>query len=123
MRTKPEVLKRLEAYKGIELIYHDWGYIVWQVSTGENVEEILIEVAQKGQGAGHQLWREACARLKEQGLPYHSVFAYHLKSRPLPDHFYTSLGFSRHEIPDLYKGDIAVLRVCPFTKLCEKLHV
>lgn len=123
MRTLEQVQKRLESYRGISLIYHDWGYIAWQVSTGENVEEIIIEVDKKGKGGGKQLWREVCWTLKAQGLPYHSVFAYHLKSRPAPDAFYTSLGFSRHEIPDLYRDDVAVLRVLPFATLCKKLGV
>lgn len=123
MRTFEQVQERLALYKGVECIYHDWGYIAWQVSSGENVEEILFEVAEKGNGHGILLWKELCQKLIATGLPYHSVFLFHLASRPEPDRFYSRLGFSRHEIPDLYRDDVAVLRVMPFATLRARLGV
>lgn len=123
MRTRLEVTARLRQYTGARVIYHDWGYIAWQVSTGENVEEILFEVGEKNKGRGKQLWRELCQQLVAEGLPYHSVFMYHLKANEAADHFYNSLGFARYEIPDLYRGDVAVLRVLPFITLRARIGV
>lgn len=117
MRTKQKLIERLSTYTGAKYIYTDKGYIVWQESTGENVELLFIESSEKGKGYGKFLVGEMCKQIK----PYHSVFVIRLASNEEAGNFYKGLGFKETLVKGLYQGDDAVIGVIPYETLCQNL--
>lgn len=113
MRTLDELKERISRYRGAEFIYRDYGYIVWQCSTGENYELLFIEVKEKRKGFGRRLIREMAERIN----PYHSVFVVRLASNREAGEFYRAIGFKETLIKGLYKGGDAVIGVIPYSKL------
>lgn len=119
MRSREEFEERLKAYSGAESIYiDDYGYIAWQMSTGENVELLFIEVSKPGNGHATLLVREMCKRIK----PFNSVFVFRLASNDAAGHFYRRLGFREYAVDDLYKVP-AILGVVSYEKLCRNLSI
>lgn len=116
MRTEEELKQRMKEYKGAEYLYTDYGYIAWQMSTGENVEIIFIEASEKRKGYATQLLREFVKRVK----PYNSIFVFRLASNEEAGNFYRKLGFEEILIKGLYKVD-AVLGVVNYEMLCQNL--
>ena len=116
MKTLEELQPRFSLYKGLEYIYHDYGYIAWQMSTGENVELVFIEVKEPGKGYGTRLVKEMVDRIK----PFNSVFVFRLASNKPAGRFYRKLGFSDSLVKGLYTTD-AVLGVVNYKKLCDYL--
>lgn len=94
-------------------MYFDYGFIAWQVGTGENVEILFIEVKEPRKGYGTRLLK----RMKDQINPYHSVYVFRRELNTDAGEFYRSLGFTETTIKNLYKGEDAVLGVIPFEKL------
>jgi ribosomal protein S18 acetylase RimI-like enzyme len=119
MRTKEELIERMKEYKGAQYIYRDGGYIAWQMSTGDNIEIIFIEVSEKGRGYASTLLSEMCTLIK----PYHSVFVFRLKSNESAGHFYRKMGFTEYDVPGLYRGEDAVLGVITYDNLCRSLLI
>jgi ribosomal protein S18 acetylase RimI-like enzyme len=119
MRTEEQLKERMKDYVGAKYIYREYGYVAWQVSTGENIEIIFIEVNEKGRGYATKLITEMCTLIK----PYHSVFVFRLKSNETAGHFYRKLGFTETVIPGLYAGDDAVLGVVKYDDLCRNLSI
>lgn len=117
MRTKEQLTTRMAGYTGAQYIYHDYGYIAWQMSTGENIEIIFIEVKEKGRGYASKLVKEMCAHIK----PYHSVFVFRLRSNETAGYFYRKIGFHETVIPGLYASEDAVLGVVSYKELCQSL--
>lgn len=115
MRTRKEFLKRIEGYKGIEYIYTKNGYIAWQLSTGENIEIMFIEVREIRKGHGQELMRKMVAKVK----PFHSIFVFRLASNEIAGNFYRKLGFKETIIKDLYRGQDAVLSVIPYEDIWQ----
>lgn len=113
MRSKEALDERLSVYTGAETYYDETGYIVWQYSTGENVEILFIEVAEQRKGYGTQLIREMAQRIK----PYHSVFVVRRAVNEAAGEFYRSIGFREVTIPGLYKNEDAVLGVISYEEL------
>ena len=118
MRTIKEVENRLRQYDGVHFLYNEKGYIAWQVSTGENVELLFIEVSERRKGYATDLVREMCKRIK----PYTSVFVFRLASNESAGHFYRHLGFVETPVSGLYKVD-AVLGVINYEQLCRNLSI
>lgn len=118
MRSRKEFIKRVEKYKSAEWIYTDKGCIAWQLSTGENVELLFIEVKKPGQGHATELVREMCKRIK----PFNSVFVVRLASNKKAGGFYRKLGFKEHPIWGLYTCK-AVLGTISYKKLCHYLSL
>lgn len=117
MRTRQELIERMKDYKGAEYVYTDHGYIAWQVSTGENVEIIFIEVKEKRKGYATQLMKEFARTVK----PYNSVFVFRLASNESAGYFYRSVGFNEIPVKGLYKDQDAVLGVVKHDILWESL--
>lgn len=120
MRTKEQLLAKLYAHiGGCSYIYHDWGYVAWKCSTGDNVEIAFIEVKEKGKGHATQLLREMVSEIQ----PFHSVFVFRLASNESAGHFYRKIGFQETPIVGLYQGGDAVLGVVTFKQLCQNLLI
>ena len=96
----------------------DFGYIVWQESTGNNVELLFIEVQEPGRGYATELVRQMCKHIK----PFNSVFVFRLASNERAGHFYRKLGFKEQLVQELYKED-AVLGVISYEELCQNLSI
>ena len=116
MRTYREIIERLEDYEGAYLIHNDIGLIAWQVSTGENVELLFIEVAEQRKGYGTELVKRMCEKIN----PYNSVFVFTRSANEQAVAFYKSLGFDGTYIDGLYKEG-AILFVANYEKLCQTL--
>lgn len=119
MRTFEELEARASQYDGVHYHYSDKGYIAWQISTGENVEILFIEVSERRKGHATQLVREMCRRIK----PFNSVFVFRLASNETAGHFYRHVGFEETLIKGLYKGQDAVLGVANYETLCRNLSI
>lgn len=117
MRTAEELNKRISQYRGAECIYTENGYIVWQMSTGENCEILFIEVREPRKGYGKELVRAMCKVIK----PFNSVFVFRLASNEVAGHFYRSIGFKETPVDGLYKNLQAVLGVVTYDELCNSL--
>lgn len=113
MRTKAELLERMKHYQGARFIYEEYGYIVWQMSTGENIEILFIDVKEPRKGYGTKLIKQ----MKHLIKPYHSVFVFRRANNGSAGEFYRKLGFEEQVVKNLYKGEDAVLGVIPFEKL------
>ena len=107
----------MKDYVGAEYIYTNFGYIAWQVSTGENVEIIFIEVKERRKGYATILMKQFVQKVR----PFNSVFVFRLASNESAGHFYRSLGFVETTISGLYKGTDAVLGVINYDTLCRNL--
>lgn len=118
MRSHRKILERLKPYGGARLIYTANGYVAWQVSTGENVELLFIEVKTPGQGHATELVRMMCRQIK----PFNSVFVFRRAANETAGHFYRKLGFEETLIKGLYKED-AVLGVVSYETLCQNLSI
>lgn len=119
MRSHHELKERLKQYDGVHLCYReDYGYIAWQMSTGENVELVFIEVKEPGKGHATELVKEMCRQIK----PFNSVFVFRLESNERAGHFYRKLGFKETVIHGLYKVP-AVLGVVSYEELCRNLSI
>lgn len=113
MRSKEALDERLKQYQGAKLLWRDYGYIVWQYSTGENVEILFIEVSEPRHGYGTRLIKEMCKHIK----PYNSVFVVRRAQNEAAGEFYRSLGFKETTISGLYKDEDAVLGVITYEEL------
>lgn len=124
MRTLKEINERIATYKGAKLMYYEGiGYIAWQVTTGENVEILFIEVKKSGQGLGHAIIQKWATELcVNQEKPYNSVIVWRLKRNEWAGKFYRSLGFKETEIDGVYT-EPAVLSVINFDTLCKNLSI
>ena len=119
MRSREDFEKRVKQYSGAEWLYvEDYGFIAWQLSTGENVELLFIEVNEPGKGHASELVRSMCLSIK----PFNSVFVFRLASNEQAGHFYRKLGFEETLIKGLYKED-AVLGVVSYKTLCQNLSI
>lgn len=116
MRTLTQLKDRLKQYKGVEYIYHDYGFIAWQLGTGENVEIMFIETLVPRKGYGKRLVREMLKEIKT----FNSVYVFRLERNEDAGHFYRSLGFRESLILNLYK-EPAVLGVVTYKELCQKV--
>jgi ribosomal protein S18 acetylase RimI-like enzyme len=97
--------KYVERFRDLKYVFWpDKGFIVWRVSTGENVELLHIRTFVRGKGYSRELIREMVLRLKEDP-PYYSIFGFALSSRTELKAIYQSLGFNISEdIVPPYKG-------------------
>lgn len=118
MRSREEFEKRVKQYIGASWIYTPFGYIAWQLSTGENVELLFIEVKEPGKGHATQLVRMMCEHIE----PFNSVFVVRLASNKRAGAFYRKLGFKEHKITGLYRTK-AVLGTISYKKLCRNLSI
>lgn len=118
MRSYKEFIERLNQYKGASFIYDETGFIAWQLSTGENVELLFIEVKEPGKGHATELVRKMCKEIN----PFNSVFVFRLRSNETAGHFYRKLGFEERVVPNLYLED-AVLGVISYKQLCQNLLI
>lgn len=117
MRTQEELAKRIEHYVGAKYIYRDYGYIAWQMSTGDNIEIIFVEVKEPRKGYGRQLLKDLVEAVK----PYHSIFVVRLASNEVAGSFYRRFGFKETRLTGLYRGDDAVIGIVPYEELCKNL--
>ena len=117
MPITAEKVARMGQYKGLQSLITDHGYITWQVSTGENVEILFIEVGEERKGHGKELIRQMCERI----APYNSVFVFRREGNEDAGHFYRALGFKETPIDGLYKEERAVLATIPYEDLCRNL--
>lgn len=123
MKTIGELKDRIALYKGARTFRTDYGFVVWQVTTGENIEILFISVIEPGNGLGTTLLREWVNHLIEtKQEPFNSVMVTRLASNKVAGGFYTSFGFLEHHIVSLYKTG-AVLATIEFEKLCQNLSI
>ena len=97
-----------------------YGYIVWRLGTGENVELLHVRSFTPRQGVGTRLVK---AMLREliKNKPYYSVFGFSLANNTIAHEWYHSMGFNTQECGGPYKGDKAVIFWQSFDVLCKKL--
>jgi hypothetical protein len=110
MRTLEQLQARIEGYEGLNYIWDQYlGYIVWHLSTGDNIEVLFIEA--NVLGGGYYLCEQMVQRILEKGpRPYHSVFAYTLGCNEQAQRFYEKLGFNILPLGrSIYQGDETVL--------------
>lgn len=117
MRTKEELVEKLNLHCYERYIYNDKGYLAWKMGTGENIEIKFIEVSEKGKGYATELVREMLTHIE----PYHSVYVFRLAGNESAGHFYRKCGFEETTIKGLYGGDDAVLGVASYEILCKNL--
>lgn len=123
MKTLDELKDRIALYQGARTFRTDFGFIVWQITTGENIEILFISVVETGKGLGTALVKDWVAHLIAEGQkPFHSVMVTRLESNTEAGRFYGKLGFTEHSIADLYKVR-AVLSTISFEKLCQNLSI
>lgn len=116
MRTIAELKQRLKLYPGIQYIYRPYGYIAWQVGTGENVEIMFIEVKEQERGFGRKLIKEMLTKIE----PYNSVYVFRLEENIGAGKFYRALGFKELRVLGLYTQP-GMLGVANYKTLCAKL--
>ena len=120
MRTFTEFLERIREYHPLEYIYDpSLGYLAWRLGTGDNLEFLFIEVAEKRKHYGTELYRQMVKRLEESGRrPYYSVFGFVLGGNDGARTFYSALGFQEVNLGrSVYKNDDTVLVWIPYEKL------
>lgn len=126
MRTLEQIKDRHGYYGAAEYLYiKDVGYIVWHFSTGENLEPLFIEVAEKRKGYGTELYRRMVLKLIADGRrPYHSVFAYRLTDNKEAEGFYNGLGFTQIDLGNcIYKDRGTTLMWSTWDNLIEQLEI
>jgi len=126
MRSRDQLLDRLDLYDEADFIYKDGiGYIAWHFSTGDNLEMLFIEVHEDQRGKGHatQLFRDMVKSIiTEDRVPYHSVFGYRLASNKVAEVFYNTLGWTQVNLGRcIYSGDDTVLMWTTWENLLNKL--
>ena len=121
MRTFDQLYLRMKRYIfGVDYVYDkNVGYIVWQYSSGENVEILFIEAKDPGNGQGKELVR----RMLHQIKPYHSVFVIRRAINDEAGKFYRSLGFTETVIKGLYKDEDAVFGVASYEQLLKTYEI
>lgn len=117
MQTTAQKMQRVFQYGGAVVLKDCHGWIAWQVSTGENVEILFIEVNETRKGYGTDLIRKMCERIK----PYNSVFVFRKAKNKDAGKFYRSLGFKETPVKGLYDGETAVLGTVNYKELCQIL--
>lgn len=126
MRTREEFLERIKGYDRVDYIYDaDVGYLVFRIGTGDNVEALFLEVAEKRKGYGTELYRRMVQRMVERGeKPYHSVFAFRLTGNEEAKAFYDRLGWKQQDIgSSVYRSDGTTLMWIAWDDLCKRLGV
>lgn len=94
-----------------------YGFIVWRLGTGENVELLHIRVFKSGQGHGTKLISAMINELKKNP-PFYSIFGFTLKSNTAAITMYKKAGFNIAECPFPYKGGPATVFSQSFEELC-----
>ncbi len=97
-----------------------YGYIVWRLGTGENVELLHVRSFIPRQGIGTRLVR-AMLRELMKNKPYYSIFGFTLANNVIARQWYHSMGFNTQECGGPYKGDKSAIFWRSFEVLCEKL--
>jgi hypothetical protein len=126
MRTLEQLLERLEPYDEAEYIYDPAiGYLSWHVSTGGNIEPLFIEVLEPQKGYGTELYRRMARHLIAAGRePYHSLFAFRLKSNTVAGAFYNALGWTQQDLgQSIYKGDGTVIMWIEWSRFLQRLGI
>lgn len=98
--------KYVTSYTHLEYVYWpEKGFIVWRLSTGENVELLHIKTFVRSSGYASELVREMVKRLIKKP-PFFSIFGFALASRVYLKEVYTHLGFHvTDNIKAPYKDD------------------
>ncbi len=112
MRTLRELQDRLSLHGPAEYIYDpNVGHLSWHYGTGDNIEMLFIEVVGQGKGHGLELYRRMVRRVLDSGRqPYHSVYAFRLKSNEAARQFYCKMGWSETQLGQcVYGGDETAL--------------
>jgi ribosomal protein S18 acetylase RimI-like enzyme len=109
-------------YYRIDRIDNEYGYIVWRVGTGDNIEILHISACIEGKGYGRELVRCMCERLKEtKSEPYFSVFGFTKANNDNAIKFYIGLGFMVKPVTSIYKDGASVFSI-PYVDLLRKLR-
>ena len=126
MRTREELAERLKGYDALDVIYDDdVGYIVWHLATGDNVEMLFIEAAEKGKGHGTELYRMMVRKIVEdRAEPYHSLYGFRRSDNREAAWFYESLGFRQVDLGEsIYRRGGVTLMWVPWLELRATLGV
>lgn len=125
MRTLDEFRQKLADFEGATGLYCDEGYIAWRRGTGDNLEMLLTEASEKGQGFGTELFRKMIYKIeetKEDYYPYYTVYDWILGERVPAQKFFEKLGFKLFHLGhSVYRDDDTILAVIPYAKLKENL--
>lgn len=97
-----------------------YGYIVWRVGTGGNVE--LLHIRASPQGSGADLLREMVKRL-ESAPPYKTVFGFTRTCNAAALEFYRRNGFSLSRVEGVYADGEAVVFSQDYDRLRLRLGV
>lgn len=117
MKTLKELQERIGLYKTYTF-EKSYGFIVWQLTSGENFEILFIS----GEGHGVELMKEWVKYLKDNSiLPFNSIMVIRQNANERAGIFYRKLGFDEIEIPNLYKEQVAILSTVNFDTLCRNL--
>lgn len=117
MKTLKELQERIGRYKTYTF-EKDYGFIVWQLTSGENFEILFISA----EGHGIEIMRAWTEYLRENLiLPFNSIMVIRQNSNERAGAFYRKLGFDEVEVPNLYHGQVAILSTVNFDTLCRNL--
>jgi ribosomal protein S18 acetylase RimI-like enzyme len=108
----------------VEYFYDpEMGYLVWRVSTGENVEMLFVEAATMNRGLGRKLYQRFVKILQGQDKePYHSVFAFRLGSNEVAKRFYDKMEWTQVDLgQSIYRDDHTVLMWITWQDLIKNL--
>ena len=126
MRSLEELKTRLEDYGEAEVLYYpDVGYIAWHYGTGENIEMLFVEVAERGRGRGRWLYREMVSQVRSspRRRPYHSVYAFRLTTNHDAERFYLKMGWTQKDLGRcIYGGGDTTLMWITWENLLENLR-
>lgn len=113
--------KHLDPFKMIGSIENEFGYIVWRVGTGGNVELLHISASKIRQGYGTQLVKQMVFALNENP-PYHTVFGFTRTVNNTAIQFYESLGFRLTLVEGVYRDGHAILFSQPYEDLLKRFQ-
>lgn len=93
----------ISEFKELNFIFEqDYGFIVWRIGTGNNIELLHIKTFKKRQGIGKALIIKMLEELKTN-KPYHSIFGFTRIDNLEAEKFYLALGFNIQNINGIYK--------------------
>lgn len=112
----------IDKYRDIRYHYdNSYGYIVWRIGTGENIELLHIKTFEKRKGYGKKLFIEMLRQICLSDIkPYYSIFGFTRSSNKEAQNFYSAIGFNIVDICGLYKDGNCKLFWSSFEDLLKK---
>lgn len=112
----------VDKYRNISYYYdNSYGYIVWRLGTGENIELLHIRTFEKRKGYGRKLFIQMLKQINsEDTKPYHSIFGFTRSSNKEAQEFYVAMGFNIVDVSGIYKDGHCKLFWASFDDLIKR---